>query len=163
SLFHDTYKTVLVKGGEEPLFLPASINSPYSQVIFARGYFSSALHEISHWCIAGEQRRTQVDYGYWYVPDGRSEQQQMAFEQAEIKPQALEWIFSVAAGHPFHISIDNLGGVTFDHPNFALNLYQQVMKYLREGMPVRAQLFLHALVDYYQNEIMEDSFDIQAL
>ncbi len=34
-------------------------------------FFASALHEISHWCVAGKARREQVDFGYWYCPDGR--------------------------------------------------------------------------------------------
>lgn len=110
-LFREAYRTVLVKGSDEPEYLPASGPEGLAQVIFAHGYYASALHEISHWCIAGEHRRTLHDYGYWYCPDGRTLQQQEAFEQVEVKPQAIEWLFSVAAGSRFHISVDNLSGV----------------------------------------------------
>ncbi len=34
------------------------------------------------------------DLGYWYAPDGRIEEQQALFEQVEIKPQAIEWLFA---------------------------------------------------------------------
>ncbi len=53
-------------------------------------FYASALHEIAHWCIAGENRCQQVDYGYWYEPNGRSEERQFEFEKVEVKPQALE-------------------------------------------------------------------------
>lgn len=56
--------------------------------------FNSALHEISHWTIAGAKRRLLPDLGYWYAPDGRTKEQQDLFEQVEIKPQAIEWLFA---------------------------------------------------------------------
>jgi len=161
--FRDTYNTVLVKGVGEPLYQPAGVTRAHNEIVFAHGYFASALHEISHWCIAGEQRRTLVDYGYWYAPDGRSEQQQMEFERVEVKPQALEWIFSIAAQHRFHMSIDNLGGAAFDRPVFADNLYKQVFLYLNEGMPERAQQFTLALTDFYHGKVTIDAFDPKSL
>ena len=56
-LFQETFRTRLVRGGDEPLYLPADADTPFHRVIFARGFYASALHEISHWCIAGEARR----------------------------------------------------------------------------------------------------------
>ena len=79
------YNTRLIKGQDEPLYLPAGKACSYHQIIFAHGYFASALHEISHWCIAGPARRLLEDFGYWYLPDGRNAQQQKSFEQVEIK------------------------------------------------------------------------------
>jgi len=79
-------------------------------VIFAHGFYASALHEVAYWCIAGEKRRQLVDYGYWYCPDGRDIQTQHQFENVEIKPQALEWLFCVASDFPFNVSCDNLQG-----------------------------------------------------
>lgn len=163
NLFRESHRTLLVKGGEEPLYQPARSSADYHQVIFARGYFASALHEISHWCIAGERRRLMVDYGYWYAPDGRSPRQQREFEQVEIKPQALEWIFSVAAGHPFHLSIDNLGGAAYNRPVFADNVYRQVRQYLNEGIPGRARAFTDGLVDFYGGRLAEELFDRKLL
>lgn len=60
--------------------------------------------------IAGEQRRLLPDLGYWYAPDGRTAEQQALFEQVEIKPQAIEWLFSKAFGRKFRVSLDNLTG-----------------------------------------------------
>ncbi len=73
-------------------------------------FFNSALHEISHWSIAGDKRRLLPDLGYWYAPDGRTAEQQALFEQVEIKPQAIEWLFATAFGRKFRVSLDNLTG-----------------------------------------------------
>lgn len=55
--FEEEYRTRLIKGDDKPLYLLADDKMPYHRIIFARGYYASALHEISHWCIAGETRR----------------------------------------------------------------------------------------------------------
>ena len=131
------------------MYLPADNRFSFHRVIFAHGFFASALHEIAHWCIAGENRRLLEDYGYWYCPDGRNEQQQTEFEQVEIKPQALEWAFSVAAAKGFRVSTDNLNGVQPDTVCFTSNVRQQVVWYLKHGFPARAGQFIHALHQFY--------------
>ena len=68
SLFRESHGTVLVKGGDEPVYLPACDRFPHHRLVFAHGYFASALHESAHWCIAGAQRRLLEDFGYWYLP-----------------------------------------------------------------------------------------------
>lgn len=147
--FFDQYNTRLIKGGDEPLYSPASVDCSYHQIIFAHGYFTSALHEISHWCLAGEARRQLEDFGYWYLPDGRNAQQQKLFEQVEIKPQAIEWAFCLAANIKFNVSVDNLSGEKTDDSLFRNAVYQQAQVYCREGFPVRAQLFIKALTSFY--------------
>lgn len=150
-VFAERYQTRLIKGGDEPLYRPADSETSYHQVIFARGYFASALHEISHWCIAGAQRRQQEDYGYWYLPDGRDAQQQQAFENAEIAPQALELLFTQACGRHFHVSVDNLGGnIEVDRDGFAAKVAARALRYQQEGLPLRANAFHMALTRYYQ-------------
>lgn len=150
SLFRHSFGTVLVRGDDEPVYLPDGGPDNCARVVFAHGYFSSALHEISHWCIAGAQRRRQVDYGYWYCPDGRTAAQQAEFEQVEIRPQALEWLFSIACRHRFHISVDNLnGGGTDDPQRFRDAVRRQAVHYLTAGLPPRAEIFLKALIDFY--------------
>lgn len=149
--FFIDFNTKLIKGNDEPIYLPASESCDFHQVVFAHGYFSSALHEIAHWCIAGEERRKLEDFGYWYLPDGRSEEQQINFEQVEIKPQAIEWAFSVAARLKFNVSADNLNGVGSDTVAFKGKVHQQVLDYLATGFPVRAQQFIHALAEFYQS------------
>ena len=153
-LFAETERTRLIRGDGEPEYLPASETCPYHQVIFAHGFYESALHEISHWCIAGKARRLLPDFGYWYEPDGRTAEQQRQFEQVEIKPQALEWILSVACGRRFRISADNLNG---DDPDqlageqaFRAAVCDQAQTYLRDGLPPRAEMLKQALLDYYQ-------------
>ncbi|MFO8140546.1 MAG: elongation factor P hydroxylase [Marinobacter sp.] len=149
-LFRESFRTILVRGSNEPEYLPASEPDGVARVVFAHGYYASALHEIAHWCIAGEQRRTLHDYGYWYCPDGRSLEQQQAFEQAEIKPQAIEWLFSLAAGSCFHISVDNLAGSgAADEQAFCRHVYEQSGHFLAGGLPPRAQHFFELLTAFY--------------
>ena len=150
-LFADTYATRLVRGGDEPLYLPADAECPYHRVIFARGFYASALHEISHWCIAGERRRRLEDYGYWYLPDGRSAEQQRDFEAVEVAPQALERLLAEACGHRFHVSVDNLGGdAAVDRQAFRARVEARAARYEREGLPPRAAALRATLHSFYQ-------------
>lgn len=147
--FAAEYNTQLVKGGDEPLYLPADENLPYNAIFFAHGFFSSALHECAHWLIAGAERRKQVDFGYWYAPDGRTAEQQRLFQSVEVKPQAIECILSAAAGHTFRVSIDNLDGQESDTELFKQAVYQQVKMYCKQGLPQRAARFCNALCAFY--------------
>nr|WP_318782749.1 elongation factor P hydroxylase [Halomonas colorata] len=111
------------------------------------------LLEMSHWCIAGAKRRQLEDYGYWYLPDGRNAQEQSAFEQAEIAPQALESLFADACGRTFHVSVDNLGGnVEVDRAAFAEKVNARKQRYLQEGLPTRANALYVTLTSFYQRE-----------
>lgn len=118
----------LIRGEDEPEYFPATEQQP-ARIQFAHGFFNSALHEISHWTIAGEQRRLLPDLGYWYAPDGRTQEQQALFEQVEIKPQAIEWMFAKAFGRKFRVSLDNLTGEGGDGSTFKDNVYAQVQRY----------------------------------
>jgi elongation factor P hydroxylase len=157
--FGHSENTLLVRGETEPVYLPADQQHQHHRIIFAHGYFASALHEIAHWCLAGKERRLLEDYGYWYSPDGRNAQQQAEFEQVEIKPQAIEWALSVACGKPFRVSTDNLNGAPVDVDGFTLNVIQQAQSYVQAGFPPRAQLFIDVLVAFYgTNEPTEEDF-----
>lgn len=146
-LFQQSEKTILVGNGDEPLYLPGE---PFHCVIFKADYFASALHEIAHWCVAGEARRQQVDYGYWYYPEGRNAEQQQLFESAEVKPQALECLFAQAAGSRFIVSQDNFSNdPQQDRESFANNVAEQAQRFLIEGLPDRAALFRNRLLDFY--------------
>lgn len=147
--FGADYNTRLVKGENEPIYLPANEQQNYHAICFAHGFFSSALHECAHWLIAGEERRKLVDFGYWYAPDGRTVEQQALFQHVEVKPQALEWILSKAAGHKFRISIDNLNGEELDPEPFKQAVYEQVKHYCSQGLSLRAQRFHDALSVFY--------------
>lgn len=149
--FLDRFNTELVLGGDEPLYLPADENNSHHRIIFARGFFASAMHEIAHWCVAGSQRRLLEDYGYWYEPDGRTDAVQAEFEKVEIKPQAVEWILSVSCGFRFQVSCDNLSGdCEPDRVGFTLKVRKQVLQYLAQGMPERAKILSDRLCAYYQ-------------
>jgi len=147
--FESSHNTQLVCGDDEPIYLPANETNSFNTIVFAHGFFSSVLHECAHWFVAGEARRKLVDYGYWYVPDGRNAEQQRQFQQVEVKPQAVEMILSNAAGFRFQYSIDNLNGAETDPEPFKLAVQQQVMVYHQQGLPARAEAFCRVLRDFY--------------
>ena len=146
--FGQSENTELRGGADEPLYLPAGAEQSSNLLYFREDYFASALHEIAHWCIAGVERRKQVDFGYWYAPEGRSSHQQKAFEAVEIKPQALEWLFSLACAYPFQVSVDNFGpeGELVETTGFRRAVAEQASHWQQAGLPERAQQFFDALV-----------------
>ena len=141
-------QVILVRGDSEPEYFPAKDNEP-ARIEFAHGFFQSALHEISHWCVAGKERRSLSDFGYWYAPDGRTKAQQQTFERVEIKPQALECLFTLACNRNFQVSQDNLFA-DFDTSGstFAQDVYQQAKKYITDPhtLPRDAKTLLQALL-----------------
>ena len=148
--FYASHQTRLIKGGDEPIYLPIDDTVSYHRIVFARGYFASGLHEIAHWLVAGEARRLLEDYGYWYCPDGRDEQTQKRFEKVEVKPQAIEWALSLACGHSFRVSTDNLSGWQSDRDVFQANVYTQLCALINTGFNERTQKLLSALCAFYQ-------------
>lgn len=155
--FYEDYRTRLQGGAEEPVYIPAvSINDDHL-LCYRADYFASALHEVAHWCLAGNKRRRQQDFGYWYYPDGRSKVQQRAFEAVEVKPQALEYVFSVACGATFSVSLDNPeSGDTRQEQSglaFARAVSAQKLSYCSEGLPARAERFMRALGHFYNVDL----------
>jgi elongation factor P hydroxylase len=144
-LFLKSHNTLLCGGAEEPIYAPADKNFLQHRIVFSHNYAASALHEVAHWCVAGENRRLLCDYGYWYAPDGRSTAQQQEFELAEVKPQALEWLFAQAAGLTFRVSADNLDSSLGASQGFKDNIHYQVGDYLSTGLSSRAQEFVEGL------------------
>lgn len=144
--FEASHRTILVGGAAEPLYLPSPDpeRRPH-RILYREDFFASALHEVAHWCLAGRRRRRLEDYGYWYVPDGRDARQQVAFEQAEARPQALEWILSDACGFDFQLSADNLGSGLGPSGRFAGLVDAHKARYLAGGLPPRARVFREAL------------------
>ena len=144
TLFQATEQTVLVGGAEEPIYKPGCGENSVAQVVFSYDYFASALHEVAHWCLAGTQRRQQIDYGYWYV-ECRSELEQEAFERAEVRPQALERVFSECAAYPFKPSFDCLQRPEYTADNFVATMSAEYEQFLQRGLPPRAALFARGL------------------
>ena len=147
-IFLDAENTQLIGNADEPLYIPSSSRVVPHQLIFRENFLSSALHEIAHWCIAGKQRRLQQDFGYWYQPDGRTVDEQAKFESMEVKPQALEWIFSNACGQKFTPSADNLNASddVADDTAFKQALVKQARQWCEsQQLPPRAKIFIEAL------------------
>lgn len=144
------FNTKLSPGAQEP-FYKAAANGQSAIIYSNQDFFSSALHEIAHWCIAGENRRVKDDYGYWYAPDGRTEAQQADFFQVEIKPQALEWAFHLATQLPFEFSLDNLNNKVCEKQieSFKQNVNSQLTNYFEQGFPARALRVIQLLAKNY--------------
>lgn len=146
--FLQSENTLLCGGADEPLYAPSTQPGEPHRLWFREDYFASALHETAHWCIAGAARRQQVDFGYWYAPEGRDPAAQAAFESVEVRPQALEWCFSIACGFPFRISTDNLAaeaGEAGDHSAFESAVRREALRLAGATLPRRAAVFFRAL------------------
>ncbi|WP_328797742.1 elongation factor P hydroxylase [Marinomonas vulgaris] len=162
--FFANFNTRLIGGADEPLYVPISNEQP-AKIFFRFDYVSSALHEISHWCIAGKKRRTLEDYGYWYESDTRDLTKQQRFESVEVVPQAVECILHWSAGLPFRVSVDNLSLPDYDASEFAHTVYQQVERYLcKYALPERARIFAHYLLaqrhpDYHLSGFLQQQYE----
>lgn len=146
--------TMLVRGAGEPEYFAGKEGYP-ARIEFAHGFFASALHEISHWCIAGQKRRQLDDFGYWYASDGRDKATQMAFEQVEIKPQAIECLFTLATGRYFYVSQDNLMA-QFDTTDstFAQDVFDKALAFLHapDTLPSDAKRLLWVFLRCCQSQ-----------
>jgi elongation factor P hydroxylase len=149
-LFVPSMQTCLCGGSDEPIYMPASADQDMNKIYFTQDYCASALHEIAHWCVAGFNRLGLIDFGYWYAPDGRTAEQQSEFERVEIKPQALEWIFSVACGLRFRVSADNLAQGLGPSTRFKQAVAEQARIYCQVGLPGRAATWAMALANYFE-------------
>ena len=157
--FENQFNTILVRGDDEPIYLPSDVLNAQHQIIFAHGFYSSALHEIAHWLVAGEKRRLLEDYGYWYEPDGRSMEQQIEFEKVEIVPQALEWCLCIACGIKFDVSVDNLSGIEIDRFAFKGKVKKQALAYLEKGFSIRSEKLILACNKFYKTSpLTADNF-----
>ncbi len=145
--FLSTEATVLIGGAGEPFFEPGAP----ARIYFREDFVRSALHEIAHWCVAGERRRLLPDYGYWYAPDGRTAIQQAAFFSVEARPQAIESLFCDACGVDFSPSVDNVeGGVEDDVlAAFAARVTSWRSHFLDYGLPARAAQFRQCLTQAF--------------
>lgn len=160
--FAGAWRTVLVGAADEPYYQPAAAKHEPHLLYYRGDFFASALHEVAHWCIAGEKRLLQADFGYWYAPDGRDSAQQRDFEAVEVKPQALEWLFSLACGYRFCVSVDNLGaaGGEYDTEPFRQQVLAQARHWQQAGMPRRAQVFFAALAEEFGTGLMTNELEL---
>ncbi|MBL4659190.1 MAG: elongation factor P hydroxylase [Alcanivoracaceae bacterium] len=141
------YRTRLVGGFNEPFYRTFQ-KGQQAEIQFSHDYIRSALHELSHWCVAGIERRKLDDFGYWYAADGRNQQQQDEFFKVEIKPQTIEWAFSMVSGVDFEASVDNLQNQVGGAKQFEQNLHKQMLQYLGDSFPKRVKEILLIIASY---------------
>jgi elongation factor P hydroxylase len=144
--------TVLVGGASAPYYLPAA--APHRSIIrYRENFAASALHEAAHWCMAGKRRRVQRDFGYWYIPSPRTAAESAAFLSAECPVQALEKIFSEAAGIRFRVSLDDLDlELSSRRERFEAEVAARAAAWWNDGLPRRAQLFVENLRQCFQGD-----------
>lgn len=108
--FAQIFTDLKIKGGaEEPFYQAPTPNQP-ATIHYRANYPRSLLHEMAHYCLAGNNRRQIDDFGYWYSPCGRTAEQQERFEQVEARPQGLERAMCEIVGLEFSPSLDDFSG-----------------------------------------------------
>ena len=141
--FLSSHHTLMCGGAAEPLYEPVCGPKP-ARIVFTHDYPASALHEAAHWCLAGPHRRTQRDYGYWYLPGPRDPQQREAFFAAEADVQAVEAVFARICGVRFVVSADDFAASSSELERFERVVAQRLIV-RRAALPPRARRFRAAL------------------
>lgn len=108
--FSGILPNLTIKGGAEEPFYEAPQANSNAVLYFRSNYPRSLLHEISHYCLAGDRRRSLDDFGYWYAPCGRTAEEQIRFEEVEARPQGLEKALCEIVGVKFSPSLDDFSG-----------------------------------------------------
>jgi len=131
-----------IEGGvEEPFYQAPKENQP-AVLRYTNNYPRSLLHELSHYCLAGESRRQQDDFGYWYTPCGRTAEEQKRFEKVEARPQGLERVLCELLGLKFSLSLDDFSG----HP--ITEDFEQAYKDILKDTPPTAKKLIAGLNRY---------------
>jgi len=146
TVFEQKYNTVLCGGANEPLYVPGGCDATEpSRLYFSFDFPRSALHEISHWCIAGSRRRKLVDFGYEYAPPPRLPAEQKQFFALELKTQTLEYIFCKAVRLKFSPSADNLRVNHETVTHYMQHIRDNATAWLHGGIKGDAGVFLEKL------------------
>lgn len=157
-LFETTFEVLIVGGADEPFYQAATNQSP-AIIYYKNNYPRSLLHEMAHYCLAGQQRRQLDDYGYWYAPCGRNADEQLAFERVEARPQALEKAFCQIISMPFCPSLDDFSGKGAS-PTFLNNLQRHYQQMLTAPPPL-AKKALQTLSQYVMLKHNKTASDYQ--
>jgi elongation factor P hydroxylase len=104
------FPNLTIQSGAEEPFYAAPTGSVNAVLYFRDNYPRSLLHEMSHYCLAGDRRRALDDFDYWYSPCGRTEEEQLKFESVEARPQGLEKVICEVVGLKFSPSLDDFSG-----------------------------------------------------
>lgn len=110
SALSEAFPDLIIQGDAEEPFYEAATEDTKAILYFRSNYPRSLLHELSHYCLAGDRRRKLDDFGYWYFPCGRNEEEQLLFEKVEARPQGLEKAMCEALGIKFSPSLDDFSG-----------------------------------------------------
>jgi len=143
AVFGDAFPNLVIRGGaEEPLYT-APKEDATATIHFRSNYPRSLLHEVSHYCLAGERRRCIDDFGFWYFPSGRTVEEQQRFELVEARPQGLEKAMCEIMGIAFSPSLDDFS----TRPMSTIFLQRLDMAYreMKEAPPPTAKRALFAL------------------
>ena len=143
------FNTQLVGGVDQPLYQPADKKNTNNKIFYREDFFSSALHEVAHWCIASNKRRKLLDFGYWYDGSSRNNVQQTQFQSVELVPQAIELLFSQACHYSFVVSVDSFSVPQGDIMIFDREVKEKAKQLSVSGLPSRAVIFLQALTTFY--------------
>ena len=153
NIFENLLPTLSITGGADEPYYQAPKESEKAKIFFKENYPRSLLHEMAHYCLAGQKRRKLDDYGYWYSPCGRNANEQSLFEKVEARPQGLEKAMCEAIGINFSPSLDDFSGrpasKTF------LNKLEKSYNEMRINPPPTAKKVLVALssFNYYAQNI----------
>jgi len=140
------YRTVLLGGAAEPLYVPATKRRP-AIIRYTRDYAQSALHELAHWCIAGVERRARADSGYWYEQPPRLPAAQTRFFDVESRVQGLELLLAQLADVRFHVSVDDPDAGAGD---FEARVIAQAVGWRQRGFTARMAALMVALCPDWQ-------------
>lgn len=138
---------LLIQGGADEPFYEAAKEDQKAVLYFRDNYPRSLLHELSHFCLAGDRRRKLDDFGYWYFPCGRTAEEQLLFEEVEARPQGLEKVMCEVIGIKFSPSLDDFSGNP-PSESFELNLENAYQEMLHTPPPT-AQKVLEGFHRYF--------------
>lgn len=154
--FSDIFPNLIIKGDAEEPFYEAPRANTNAVLYFRSNYPRSLLHEISHYCLAGDRRRSLDDFGYWYTPCGRTAEEQQRFEMVEARPQGLEKVICEIVGIKFSPSFDDFSGRP-PSESFLQHLelaYQE----MRLNPPPTANKVLSGLKKYWESKGLNNPY-----
>lgn len=144
SLFEHLFPNlIIISGADEPYYEAPKIKAK-AKIFFKENYPRSLLHEMAHYCLAGQKRRKLDDYGYWYTECGRTSVEQELFQLVEARPQGLEKAMCEAIGIHFSPSLDDFSGRSISEV-FLKNLEVQYQEMITNPPPT-ARIALEALL-----------------
>ena len=108
--FLGVFPRLQIIGGKDEPYYVAPKGDEDAIIYFRSNYPRSLLHEVAHYCLAGDRRRKIDDFGFWYAPCGRTEEEQSLFESVEARPQGLERAMCEIIGLKFVPSLDDFSG-----------------------------------------------------